>query len=418
MTYYVPQTVSAPATSVAPTHPAASSSSDQKKAMKSTEYHSANAAVTFNRAQHFSDDVDRSSSGDSSANKSHVTATHQSQHSSTVAASVKTPLYTPSPSSDTKTITNSGNVAQTNVFQYPPAMTSSPTTSSPLVNNNSTTTNTANNNTPAVTTPIQSISNSDSDKNATESDNAKSGQTDGALYRPRTNRSSAPQHHQSQQQQQPESDWSATTTPSHGSDNSKLVSHISTGHSSHSASSVPSSHLIHNTKNHQPLYSAPNESTKTNSDETYHEPKEYSNHSSGNYERKKNQQNVNRKPGVYRPNIGINSHNALSANSHQQTVQSSTANTSIRKGPLIHQTIAESSGHNHIYTSGAGHHHSENTSSSYNRGNSSQINSKFISFANNKTAFLDKFQLVKFYQVHLQHMPSIQRRGQLITINH
>lgn len=361
-TYYVPQTVAAP-TPVAATHVTSNNSGDQKKSMKSSEYHSGASAMTFSRIHHFAEDADRSSSGDSNVTKSHSTSTHPNQHqqhSNTAAStSVKTPLYTPSPSSD-KTLTNSSSVSQTNVFQYPPpAMTSSSTTSSSMAITNATTTNSTNN-TSAVTTPIQSIPNTPV----------------------------------------------STTAPSIGSDNSKLVSHninIGQSHSSHasnsnvSSSSSSSTHLIHNTKNHQALFIAPNENAKNSNnsnnnannsssninpdEQTYHEPKEYSNHSSGNYERKKNQQNPNRKPsGAYRPNVGINSQNSansLSATNNHQSLQSSTStpNASIRKGPLIHQ-IAESSGHNHIYTSGAGHHHNENTQFTYHRANSSQINSK------------------------------------------
>lgn len=47
----------------------------------------------------------------------------------------------------------------------------------------------------------------------------------------------------------------------------------------------------------------------------------------------------------------------------------------MRKGPLMHHPIPEASGNSHIYSSGAGHHHNENTPPAYNRVNSSQ-NSK------------------------------------------
>lgn len=131
--------------------------------------------------------------------------------------------------------------------------------------------------------------------------------------------------------------------------------------------------------------------------------KDYSNHSSSNYERKKNLQNSNRKPymgsgggggSTYRggnPNVGLNSHhsnsNAVSMNNNASIGQSNVGtsvpppqsqqpppNQNMRKGPLIHHPMSESSGH--IYSSGAGHHH-ENTPPYNQRVNSTQ-NSTYI----------------------------------------
>lgn len=148
---------------------------------------------------------------------------------------------------------------------------------------------------------------------------------------------------------------------------------------------------MRSTKNHQALLSTPSENLKANSmNASTDEPdsKDYSNHSSSNYERKKNIQNSNRKPyaggggggGSYRgnPNIGLNSHsNSNSASINHSIGQSNISgpNHGMRKGPLIHHPIPESSGNSHIYTSGAGHHHAENTPPPYNRANSTH-NSK------------------------------------------
>lgn len=140
---------------------------------------------------------------------------------------------------------------------------------------------------------------------------------------------------------------------------------------------ISASHLIHSAKNHQALLSTPNDSLKTNiSNANTDEPdsKDFSNHSSTNYERKKNLQNTNRKPYIggsgatYRANanVGINSHNSNSLPLNNPNA-SMPNNPGIRKGPLIHHPIPESSGNSHMYTSGAAHHHAENTPPSYNR---------------------------------------------------
>lgn len=146
------------------------------------------------------------------------------------------------------------------------------------------------------------------------------------------------------------------------------------------------------------MLSTPNDSLKpnnTNANTDEPDSKDFSNHSSTSYERKKNIQNSNRKPyvggggggggsgggggGPYRPNanVGLNSHNSnsLSINNQPLGQPSAPNNPGIRKGPLIHHPIPESSGNTHIFTSGAGHHHAENTPPTYNRANSTQ-NSK------------------------------------------
>lgn len=156
----------------------------------------------------------------------------------------------------------------------------------------------------------------------------------------------------------------------------------------HPSSNPASAHLIHSTKNHQALLSTPNDNLKancTNANTDEPDSKEFSNHSSTNYERKKNIQNSNRKPylggggGAYRSNtnVGLNNHNSnsLPINNPLGQTNLSAPNSGLRKGPLIHHSIPESSGNSHNYTSGAGHHHAENTPPAYNRANSTQ-NSK------------------------------------------
>lgn len=162
------------------------------------------------------------------------------------------------------------------------------------------------------------------------------------------------------------------------------------------------------------MLSTPNDSLKqtnnpnANTDEP--DSKEFSNHSSTNYERKKNLQNSNRKPyvgsggggGPYRPNpnVGINSHNSNSLSINNPAASGgggsgggggggqsnmSAPNPGIRKGPLIHHPIPESSGNSHIFTSGAGHHHNENTTPAYNRSNSTQNSKTLIEKRSNQT---------------------------------
>lgn len=153
--------------------------------------------------------------------------------------------------------------------------------------------------------------------------------------------------------------------------------------------SIPASHLIHSTKLSTPNASLKPNNPNANTDEP--DSKDFSNHSSTSYERKKNQ-NSNRKPyvgsggggsgggssgGPYRPNtnVGLNSHNtnSLSINNQPLSQPSVPNNPGIsRKGPLIHHFIPESSGSTHIFTSGAGHHHTENTPLAYNHTNSTQ----------------------------------------------
>lgn len=153
-------------------------------------------------------------------------------------------------------------------------------------------------------------------------------------------------------------------------------------------------------KNYQALLSTPNDNYKANNsicnssaDTDEPDSKDYSNHSSSNYERKKNMQNSSRKPymggggsGVAggggnthrggNPNIGGGHHN----NSNPIPVNSNTSsaqNPSIRKGPLIHHPVSESSGNSHVYSSGAIHHHTEHSPPhAYNRVISTP-NSKF-----------------------------------------
>lgn len=125
----------------------------------------------------------------------------------------------------------------------------------------------------------------------------------------------------------------------------------------HASNNVQSSHSIHNTKSsHQALLQAPTDNNiKSNSNINNDEPdtsKDYSNHSSGNYERKKNPQNPNRKhfgSGTsYRGNTNsaLNNHNSLAGNSINQTnsLSANTTNIGMRKVPLIHQNVSESNG--------------------------------------------------------------------------
>ncbi|XP_031619670.1 protein encore isoform X2 [Contarinia nasturtii] len=282
-----------------------------------------------------SNNTSNNNNNDSNGNKAHIQSPHSIQpHPNTVA---KTPLYASNSTNETKSITTPNAASQPNVFQYPPTMTSAPTSTSSTSITNSTTTN-ATNNSVAITS-VQSLPNTSVSVSSSLPTNV-------------------------------------------GNDNPKLVSHVpNAGHPSH------------RTKNHQALLSTPNDSLKQNNpNANTDEPdsKEFSNHSSTNYERKKNLQNSNRKPyvgsgggggGPYRPNpnVGINNHNSnsLSINNPAggQTNMSATNNPGIRKGPLIHHTIPESSGNTHIFTSGAGHHHNENMTPAYNRSNSTQNSS-------------------------------------------
>lgn len=161
-------------------------------------------------------------------------------------------------------------------------------------------------------------------------------------------------------------------------------------------SNPASAHLIHSTKNHQALLSTPNDNLKancTNANTDEPDSKEFSNHSSTNYERKKNIQNTNRKPyvgggggGGYRGNVGMNNHNSLPLNNPvSQTNVSAAPNSGIRKGPLIHHpSIPEGGSSHHNYTSGAGHHHADNTPPAYNRANSTQNSKRLFSFQQNQ----------------------------------
>lgn len=180
--------------------------------------------------------------------------------------------------------------------------------------------------------------------------------------------------------------------------------------------------------------------------------KDYSNHSSSNYERKKNLQNSNRKPymgsgggncssgggggGTYRggnPNVGLNSHhsnsNAVSMNNNASVPP---PNQNIRKGPLIHHPISESSGNSHIYSSGAGHHHTERNTPPpvYNQRVNSTQNSKcdntththtHTHFSVNFRSCLPAhaFQIVSHLnaQVHPHHKWIIPKSGQSTTIS-
>lgn len=182
------------------------------------------------------------------------------------------------------------------------------------------------------------------------------------------------------------------------------------------------------------MLSTPNDNLKANStNANTDEPdsKDFSNHSSSNYERKKNIQNSNRKPftgggsGSYRgnPNAGLNSHsnsNSISINNSAGQSNISASNPGLRKGPLIHHPIPESSGNSHIYTSGAGHHHAENTPPAYNRSNSTQ-NSKpirSIAIVIHQIIFDAFCSSLSLKKVHPHHKLNIPKRGQLITINH
>lgn len=207
-------------------------------------------------------------------------------------------------------------------------------------------------------------------------------------------------------------------------DNSTITSQITDHHVQHIPNTLQSSpHLIHQTKNHQSLLSAPNDNNITkqisnnNIDNT--EPKDNSNHSNATsaYERKKNPQNPNRKPFMgnsYRANNNNNTnvhHNSNASTNNQTTIHSSSSalHAGIRKamnrledditkriddgnkkaendgnkkiGLQRHQSMAaDAGGNNHMYSSGAGHHHTDTNSTppTYDRANSSQNSGLFI----------------------------------------
>lgn len=208
-----------------------------------------------------------------------------------------------------------------------------------------------------------------------------------------------------------------------GADNSTITTQTTDHHGQHIPNNVQtSSHLIHQTKNHQSLISAPNDNntkpiSNNNIDDT--DTKDNSNHSNVTtaYERKKNPQNPNRKPFLgnsYRANNNNNTnvhHNSNASTNNQTTIHSSSSalHAGIRKamnrledditkriddgnkkpendgnkkiGLQRHQTMAaESGGNNHMYSSGAGHHHSDTNSTppTYDRANSSQNSGLFI----------------------------------------
>lgn len=111
----------------------------------------------------------------------------------------------------------------------------------------------------------------------------------------------------------------------------------------------------------------------------------------------------------------MNNHNSLPLNNPvSQTNVSAAPNSGIRKGPLIHHPSIPDSHHN--YTSGAGHHHAENTPPAYNRANSTQNSKRLFSFQQND--FISKSNLFITKQIHPHLTLSTPIKGQSITINH
>lgn len=210
-----------------------------------------------------------------------------------------------------------------------------------------------------------------------------------------------------------------------GADNSTITTQTIDHHGQHILNNVQSSsHLIHQTKNHQSLLSTPNDNnTKqiSNNNIDDMESKDNSNHSNATtaYERKKNPQNPNRKPFLgnsYRANNNNNNnntnvhHNINASTNNQTTIHSSSSalHAGIRKamnrledditkriddgnkkaetdgnkkiGLQRHQSmVTESGGNNHMYSSGAGHHHLDTNSTppTYDRANSSHNSGLF-----------------------------------------